>query len=458
MAVAVTRSDVAVDRPSGLRTTRRAADVLRLIAASSVLLATLLLSAVAHSGVKRTERSMLESIITLPAPLRDLLTGLAQLVLILVPVGIVVLSLVRRQFSLLGQLVVTTIIATLAAVVAAHLLLQTSHPETWHQLLAGRGGAFDATFPPVAWLCGATAVVTVTTPELTRGWRTALWWTITIAAVIEVIVGGSLPVDAVVAAALGLTVGSLALLAFGAPSNRPEAAEIVDALHECGIDVEALVELAAAPGDPALFGATTRDGTKLSVRVFADDDANQSLLLRQTRRLLLRNPQDDRLATTVESAAEHELLATVTAERAGARVPQPVVAYPVGTRHGRRGALVAWTTIDGRRMDQLAQDEISDATLRDLWKSVQHLREHRLAHRTLRTEHVYIDPSGQAWLTGFALAELGASETLLDNDVAELLASLALQVGVDRAIASAVAGGSRLAFASRRRRSGRNRY
>jgi uncharacterized protein (TIRG00374 family) len=440
MTAALTRTDVVVEPLPDRGESHRAADVLRLIIASSVFLAAALLSALAHTGVSKTERSLLESVVTLPAGLRDLLTGIAQLVLILVPVGILVVALVRRRFGLFGRFILTAAVATVTAYVFSHLVFQNSHPASWHQLLYGRGGIFDTTFPPVDWLCGAIALVMVASPELPQRWRMALWWTIGTAAVVEVMTGGFLPVDAVAAGALGITVGSAALAVFGAPSNRPEAAEIVDALQECGVDVCSLKEEVPARGDPAFFVATTREGAALSVRVLAGDDESRSRLARMSRWLLLRNPQDGRISTDVEAAAEHELLAMVTAARAGARVPEPVVAYPVGGRHGHRGSLVAWMAVDGRRMDVLTAEQISDATLHDLWSSVAQLRAHHLAHRALRTEHIVVDDSGNAWLTGFGQGELGAPDALLDNDVAELLTSLALQVGVDRAVSSAIDG------------------
>ena len=54
---------------------RRAADVLRLILALAVLLVGLLVATLAHDGVRSTERDLLETIVTLPASLRDSLTG-----------------------------------------------------------------------------------------------------------------------------------------------------------------------------------------------------------------------------------------------------------------------------------------------------------------------------------------------------------------------------------------------
>ena len=92
----------------------------------------------------------------------------------------------------------------------------------WPELLAGRSGLLAVTFPPVAWLSATTAVLTVCGPELSRRWRSGLWWLTATTAAIETIVGAFLPVDAVAAAALGVTVGCLVLLAFGEPASRPD--------------------------------------------------------------------------------------------------------------------------------------------------------------------------------------------------------------------------------------------
>jgi uncharacterized protein (TIRG00374 family) len=298
---------------------------------------------------------------------------------------------------------------------------------------------FAVTFPPVAWLAGLTAIVTVAVAQLSQRWRRALWWLAGVAAVVEVTVGGFLPIDAVVAAALGITVGASVLLIYGEPPRRPAATQVAAALKECGIDLQSLDELAPNGNGPAMFHAVGRDGTRLAVRVFADDDRDRDRLARLTRWLLVRDPQEDRAGTTVESAAEHEMLAMVAAARAGAHVPEPVIAYPV-QGPGPAGALVAWIEVQGRALDQVPPDQVSDETLSDLWHSVSSLHRHRLAHRQLRTDNVTLDNSGKAWLTGLVLAELGATERQLAADGAELIASLAVQIGVDRAVSSAEKG------------------
>jgi uncharacterized membrane protein YbhN (UPF0104 family) len=68
-----------------------------------------------------------------------------------------------------------------------------------------------------------------------------------------------------------------------------------------------------------------------------------------------------------------------------------------------------------------------------------HLRARQLAHRTLTTDHLLFDRSGHLWLTDVGYGEITAEDLLCRLDGAELLVSLALRVGPDRATEQAVA-------------------
>jgi hypothetical protein len=193
---------------------RRAADVLRLILALAVLLVGLLVATLADRGVRSTERGLLDTIVTIPESLRDALTAAVQLGALVTPVAIVLVVAARRRFAAVGKLVVAGVVGTIAGVLVSHLWLVNSHPPTWPEVLTGRNGIAEVTFPPVAWLAGTTAVMTVAGTELSRRWRRGAWWLTGIAAVLEVMVGGFLPADAVVAAAVGVSVGSSILLLF----------------------------------------------------------------------------------------------------------------------------------------------------------------------------------------------------------------------------------------------------
>jgi serine/threonine-protein kinase RIO1 len=106
-----------------------------------------------------------------------------------------------------------------------------------------------------------------------------------------------------------------------------------------------------------MFRATTPDGQSLMVKVFADEDQDRDRLSRFYHWFMVRHAQDDRTGTTVQSTAEHAVLAMVAAIRAGARVPEPVVAYPVAAGRGACGALVAWLDVGGRCLDTLSPED-----------------------------------------------------------------------------------------------------
>jgi hypothetical protein len=95
--------DVTVERLPPAPRVRRAADVLRLIVAVAVFLAAQLLAILGHTGVSTTEGSVLQAIATLPPSLRDALTVAGQVVVVLLPAGIVVAVLAGRRFALAGR-------------------------------------------------------------------------------------------------------------------------------------------------------------------------------------------------------------------------------------------------------------------------------------------------------------------------------------------------------------------
>jgi undecaprenyl-diphosphatase len=62
----------------------------------------------------------------------------------------------------------------------------------------------------------------------------------------------------------------------------------------------------------------------------------------------------------------------------------------------------------------------------------------RIAHRDLRLANIFLASDGQIWMIDFGFSEVAASDLLLANDVAELVASSSTVVGPERATAHAI--------------------
>ena len=78
---------------------------------------------------------------------------------------------------------------------------------------------------------------------------------------------------------------------------------------------------------------------------------------------------------------------------------------------------------------------MTDEILAALWGQVGALRRRRIAHRDLRLANMFLAADGAVWLIDFGFSELAASDLLLATDVAELISSLSLKVGPERAVA-----------------------
>ena len=143
-----------------------------------------------------------------------------------------------------------------------------------------------------------------------------------------------------------------------------------------------------------------------------------------------------RLASLGPRVAPRSPLAVGTmAEHAGVRVPrvERVIKAADGT------ALLAMERVAGSSLDRLPAERISDEVLQRLWAEVHRLHRAGIAHRALRAANVMVDDGGQPWLTDFSFSDLTATQRHKDLDLAELMASLAVLVGADRAVSGATA-------------------
>jgi undecaprenyl-diphosphatase len=347
---------------------------------------------------------------------------------------VVAATLRRRRFRLLAGLAAGAVAAAVLAE-GIFLLLGGQRPAALTANQARGSWLAGAAFPAPALFASAAAVVVAAAPWLSRPWRRAAWLTLLLAAAARLLTGTALPMQLILALATGVTVGAAVLVAFGVPDRRIGPGEIAAALRRAGLPVTSVRPAEVGTKGSRKFAAVTTDGGRLFVKALGSDQRDADLLYRAYRAVRLRNVGDTRPAASLFQAVERQALAGVMAERAGVSVPGVDRIVRAGDT-----ALLVMELVDGGSLDRLPAGQVGDDLLARLWAEVGTLHRAGIAHRSLRAANVMVTPAGRPTIVDFGFSELAATQRQQDLDVAELLASLAVLVGEDRAAATAAAG------------------
>ncbi|MEA2702986.1 MAG: hypothetical protein QOD63_931, partial [Actinomycetota bacterium] len=290
-------------------------------------------------------------------------------------------------------------------------------------------------FPGSPFLSAATAAIAVLTPFMDRRWRRVAWTGLWLAVLVRVMTSTALPGAILLTLAAGWFIGSLVLVVLGSPRRPPTTEDITDALARSACPVESLEPATVDAGGSTPYFADAGDGRRLFVKVLSDEERSADLLFRLYRWARFRNLGDERPFSSLKQEVEHEALCALGARDVGVRTPRMVVVAIVGA--SENAMLLAYERLDGSSLDGAAAGQLTDAVLEGIWRQVGVMRLHRIAHRDLGLANVFLGPDGHPWLVDFGFGDLAASDAQLSGDVAELLASTAAVVGVERAVAAA---------------------
>ena len=240
----------------------------------------------------------------------------------------------------------------------------------------------------------------------------------------------------------GYAVASAVLLAFGRPTTRPSTGALERILQRAGVAATSLELTGISPRGSITYTGTDTDGDGLFVRVLGSDRLSADLLRRAYRAVRYRSPGDDRPFTSIRRSVEHEALVSFQARDVGVRTPRLRSLAAVG----EDSFLVAFDRVDGPDLASILTAGDGDGggdgdarigrVLRSTWELVATMQAGRIAHRDLRTENLLVDHDDRVWVVGLWGAEVAADDALLRTDVAQVLTSLALAVGPERAVAS----------------------
>ncbi len=283
-----------------------------------------------------------------------------------------------------------------------------------------------------ARLAVATAIIVTASPHLSRPLR---YWgrvVIVLGGLATMALGAAWPIGAVAAVVTGLGAAALAHLVLGSPQGLLTADQVEIALADLGIDVDDASDTADETPGEVLWTVHADDGPDLLVKVYGRD-AWDTQAVGSAWSALTRRGEMPRLGRSRQSRVEHEALAMLLAERAGVAVPALVAAGISG-----QGDALIVTEVPQATLSELPDDELSDNLLDGLWTAMRALHDAGMSHGRVDGRHLVVRADGVPALADFADAELNADEGDQQVDRARLLASTALMVGHERALAAAV--------------------
>ncbi|MGW6919184.1 lysylphosphatidylglycerol synthase domain-containing protein [Kitasatospora sp. NPDC054939] len=285
----------------------------------------------------------------------------------------------------------------------------------------------DPTEPVYGYLAPVLAFLTASGARERRLPRLAL----ALSALAGLASGYATPLALLLALLLGSTVAHGTLYAVGAPDPRPRPEQLLRSLREAG-----LRPLDARPVAPDRYLVRQYDGRPdLDVQLLDLQALTAALFQRAWRRLRLRTAPHPRALRSLRTGLEHEALVSYAALAAGVRTRRIAATVQLT----RDTALVAYQHLPGRTLDELADEELTDGLLTDAWTQLGLLQRREISHRALVPGSVLVDAAGAVHLVDLADGDIAASELVLRCDLAQLLTTLALRVGAERAVRTAVA-------------------
>ena len=422
------------DRDRQYEFARSSRDLLRLVGGLILLLVGLVLATIFSDALLGFESDLVRVVRGLPEGLAVIVFGTIRVLSLLAALALVAWLAWRRQWMLLGRLLLASVLAAgllagidrLIAQAPAAAFLAAS-PPAWATDISTRLGAGNVAVAVASYL--------VARPLLTVPYRRLVVGVIALTTFHVLLAGNQLPRDLVAAVACGFLAASSVLLALGRPMRPLAPEQVVAALRRTSIDVSEVHPASVdARGSRPFFGTTT-GGSGVFVKVLGLEERSSDLLFRFYRWLRFRGLGDEAIASSLKQSVEHEAMVSALAAGDGVRTPRLLGVTAVDADR----LALAFVRITGSSLDGVPAERLTDEVLRGTWRLVAELHRAGIAHRDLRLANLFLDDDGQAWLIDFGFGTVAALPQQLAGDVAELLSSMAVAVGPERTVDAAVA-------------------
>lgn len=457
---------VSGDEPLLPARVHRPSDLLRLLLGILGIATVLAISAFAHGTTAGLEKDIGEGTEEAPALLIDI-TGLtASVAVLILPVAFAIERLVKRDGLRIADGVLAAVLAH-GVSLTTDLWVARGAPDSIREALTQQspGGTFSD--PVHGYLAPVIAYMTAVGMARRPRWRVAMWCVLLLDAFAVLVGGYTTPFAIIITVLIGWTVAYGTLYTVGSPNVRATGQHLLAGLRRVGFKpVTALrfedagtvdngpgtaggtgeakpagstaVGGAAVQGTPSDRGrrylVTLEDGPPLDVTVVDREQQAQGFFYRVWQRLALRSITQPRSLQSLRQALEQEALLAYAAIAAGANAPKLIATSELGPD----AVMLVYEHTGGRSLNSLPDDAITDEVLTGAWRQVKALQSRRIAHRRLDGDALLVDRAGRVVLTELRGGEIAAGDLVLRMDIAQLLTTLALRVGPERSVATAV--------------------
>ncbi|MDX3384901.1 lysylphosphatidylglycerol synthase domain-containing protein [Streptomyces niveiscabiei] len=431
--------EVEGDEPLLPARVHRPSDLMRLLVGVLAVVVLLAIAAFAHGTTSGLEQDINKG--TGQAP--DLLIKIAGLAssiaILLVPVAFAIERLIKRDGLRIADGVLAAVLAH-GVTLATDLWVAKGAPDSIRDALTqpSPGDIHALTDPVHGYLAPVIAYMSAVGMSRRPRWRAVLWIVLLLDALSMLVTGYTTPFSIILTVLIGWSVAYGTLYAVGSPNVRPTGRTLMAGLRTVGFrPVSAARVEASESGDSdrgRRYFVTLEDGAPLDVTVVDREQQAQGFFYRAWRNLALRGFATRSSLQSLRQALEQEALLAYAAIAAGANAPKLIAMSELGPD----AVMLVYEHTGGRTLDSLADAEITDEVLHNAWHQVRALQSRRIAHRRLAGDAILVDRSGTVILTDLRGGEIAASALLLFMDVAQLVTTLGLRVGAERAVASAV--------------------
>ena len=421
----LTRAPVVVEDMVASRV-RKPVDLARLLILLAVLGLLVGFGIVAPDAASGASSDLARLVRHLPRVVTHLLSFVAGLVLLVLPLAYLGELIFRRQPRKLVESLSVGVLA-LGIVFGFDQAISSAPGSALHDSLTVSSASGATTTPLDSYLAAFVAFSFAGGLIRNSQWRPYFVLAVAIYAASALAGSQSTLLSLAISFLAGMTVGVASRYAIGASTAWPKGQRIADALIDRGIALTRLCYVPDPAGTYRRYLGVTESGRRLDVQVLDRDLVPSGAFYRLYRMIRVQPEVARGPDLSLERIGERRALLSMAAQRAGLPTPTLVGGVPCGSDT----IILAYESIDAV---PLTADGLTDAQLITLWQAVSRLHENRVTHRGLTPDRMSVDADGLIWLATPADGTVFASNLRINLERAELLVTTARLVGAQRAV------------------------